>query len=157
MSSISVRNLLINGFCGPRTDQNATTPFTTPEIRADAAKETLYRITVEGLTGAPTAARLFVRFQVAQRTSGGIFPGTPGLAQTDQNPVWVEINANAHRGILPDGDWPTRIWRNEDGGPYIVERRILGGGSNRLWINPSNMLDGINPGIIMSIEAEVRY
>lgn len=166
---IAIRNTLLSGQCGPRTDSHllafgttgsATKPFATPEIRADAAKEVLYRLVIEGTTGAPTVARLFVRFQVAQRITGGVIPGLPGAEpdpQTDNRPIWSEINANTHGGILPDGDWPTRVWRSEDGGPYIVERRILGGSSNRLWINPSNMTDGTNPGIVMSLEAEVRY
>lgn len=149
----------MSGQCGPKTDVNETTPYYTPEIRADAAVETLYKITIEGTTGTPDAARLYARFEVAQRTSGGIIPGLAGVdpdPQTDNRPLWTQINANSHRGILPDGDIPTRLWRSEDGGPYTVTRRILGGCSNRIWLNPQ-LVGGTNPGIIVTIEAEVRY
>lgn len=149
----------MSGQCGPRTDVNKTSPYTTAEIRADAAVDTIYRITIEDVTGAPTSARLFVRFQIGQRTSGGIIPGLAGAEpdpQTDNRPLWTTINANSHPDMLPDGDWPTRAWRSEDGGPYTITRRIRGGGSHRLWINPS-LVGGTDPGIILTIETETRY
>jgi hypothetical protein len=156
---IAVRNVLLSGQCGPKTDINATAPFTTPEIRADSAVDTVYRFTIEGTTGTPTNARLYVRFQVGQRTTGGIIPGLAGAEpdpQTDNRPLWYTIDANTHPTLMPDGDWPTRLWRNEDGNNIIVERRIKGGSSHRLWVNPV-LAGGTSPGIIMTLECEVRY
>lgn len=156
---IAIRNLLLSGQCGPGTDVYSTSPYTTAEIRADAAVETVYRLTVEGTSGEPTTARLYARFQIAQRTSGGIIPGLAGVdpdPQTDARPLWTTISANSHPDLLPDGDWPTRIWRSEDGGPWTVTRRIRGGHSNRLWVNPQ-LAGGTTPGIIVTLEAIVRY
>lgn len=156
---IAVRSLLLSGQCGPKTDVRAIAPFYTPEIRADNAVETVYRFTIEGMVGTPTSARLFARFQVGQRTSGGVIPGLGVEAvdpQTDNRPIWQNVDANSNPALMPDGDWPTRLWRNEDGNNVVIERRIKGGSSNRLWVNPS-LVGGTNPGIIMTLEVEVRY
>lgn len=151
---IVCRNILMSGQTGPILGTPATTAFTTPELRCDDADEVVYRITVEGTVGSPTSAFLKAEFQIAQRTTNGEFGGSE--AYTDRNPIWQSIDANTHGGMLPDGDWPTRIWRSEDGTTVVVQRRIRGGCSNRLKLTPI-ISGGTSPGIKITVEAEVRY
>lgn len=154
---IAVRNVLLSGQRGPRTDQIATSTFYTPEIRADAAEETLYKFALEALEGAPTTASFTVRFQIALRTSRGVMG--QGLGEdnyTDKAPIWVTINADTHRDLLPDGDWPTRLANQTTTLPLLIVRRIRGGFSHRLAITPT-YAGGTNPAFVMSCENELRY
>lgn len=144
----------MSGQTGPIIGTPATSVFALPELRCDAAVETIYRITVEGASGSPTSAVLKAEFQIAQRTSGGASQGAGAV--TDALPIWQTIDANTHASLLPDGDWPTRIWRVEDATTVVVARRILGGHSHRLRLTPS-LGGGTTPGIIMTVEAETRY
>lgn len=154
---IAVRNVILSGQRGPRADQIASGTFYTPEVRADAADETLYKFLVESLEGAPTSASLRVWFQVAMRTTGGVVG--EGLGQdnfTDKKPVWVTINAVDQEHLLPDGDWPTRMANQATSPPRMVMRRIKGGMSHRLAIQVVYS-GGTTPAFVMSCENEVRY
>lgn len=151
---ITARNLLMSGMKGPTTLAIATSTFYTPEHRADAAIETLYRLTIEGLDGAPTSALLTVAFQICQRSSNGVTGGI--AAYTDAVPVWSTIDANRHGGFLPDGDWPTRIANQASTFPLMFTRRIRGGCSNRLAITPSYG-GGTTPAFRITLESETRY
>lgn len=151
---ITARNIILSGQFGPTTDVPATGVFYTPEIRADAAEEVVYRFVVESLEGTPTNAWVTVAFQICQRTSGG---GLGDIGKhTDAVPIWQTVDANTHRGLLPDGDWPTRVAYEASVLPIVLSRRIRGGCSNRLAIAPG-YIGGTTPAFRMTAECEVRY
>lgn len=151
---IGCRNILLSGQTGPIVGTVATSVFTTPEIRAGAAIETVYRFVIEGITGSPTTASLTAKFQMAQRTTGGQTGGAGAV--TDALPIWSDMNADTGRDLLPDGDWPTLIADQTLASPLVIVRRVKGGFSHRLAITPT-FTGGTSPAFSMTLEAEVRY
>lgn len=133
--SIAVRNIILQGQRGPRLDQAMNGTFYTPEIRADAAEETLYTLTIEGLEGAPASASYRVWFEMAHRNTRGVYGKGFGEDNfVDKGYKWVTMNAVDHAGLLPDGDWPTRVANQASTFPLTLTRRIKGGFSHRLRI-----------------------
>lgn len=154
---LACRNVILSGQRGPQKDAIAVAAFTTPEIRADAATETLYKFVVEAVEGAPTSALLTVAFQAAHRTTGGVVGQGVGQDNfTDRKPVWQTLNSDEHRDLLPDGDWPTLLADQTLAAPVVFFRRIRGGMSHRLLITPT-LTGGTTPAFVMSVENEVRY
>lgn len=132
---IAVRNVLLSGQRGPQKNAIPNGTYYTPEIRADAARETVYTFAVEAVEGAPASALLQVRFQVAQRSTRGVYGQAFGEDNfTDKSPLWQTIDAVNHAHLLPGGDWPTRMANQSTVAPFVVTRRILGGMSHRLAI-----------------------
>lgn len=171
---ISCRSVILNGQSGPthigdppRTGTHPTGRFATPTIRARAAKETVWKILVQSIEGAPSAALLTMRFEAAIATSGGnLVPpagvgaygptGDPRYYWTDLRPQWVILNADEHAALLPDGDFPTQVATSTLAAPVLLIRRVAGGFDHRLSINPT-VSGGTNPHFPLSIEVEVRY
>lgn len=164
MPQISCRNILLSGQTGPKTNTPGGPSFSLPEHRADAAQQTIYRILVEGIGGdtPPTSAVLRARFQICQRTGNGCNPdGSINRdAVTDASPVWTTIDENSQPNLLPYGDWPTRLWRLQDydaNNPFIIERSIRGGCSNRLMLFTEIGGGSTNAGIRLTVESETIY
>lgn len=168
MSSFSVRSVLLNGQAGPKRDGTIpTSRFNTPTIRARAARETVWKILIQSIEGAPTAAALTMRFEAAIGTSGGnLTPpagvgmyganGTPQYYWTDLRPQWQILNADDHANLLLDGDFAPQVASNSLAAPLLLIKRVAGGFDHRLSINPF-YTGGTNPFFPLSIETEVRY
>lgn len=133
---LAVRNVLMSGMRGPQLNAIPNGTYYTPEIRADAAVETIYTLVVEGIEGSPASALLNARFQIANRSTRGVYGKGFGEDNfTDKKYAWQTIDAVNHEHLLPGGDWPTRIANQSTAGfPMVITRRIKGGMSNRLAI-----------------------
>jgi len=82
---------------------------------ARGAKELVWKIMVEQVLGAPTAASLYIAFQAGFRTTKGNEeppigvgggPGGSRYNMTDVSQQWFTLNADSNPGFLPDGDFP---------------------------------------------------
>lgn len=116
-------------------------------------------LTVEQVTGAPTAARLRAQFEVLQPTSSGVI--------TDAAPggIWTPVDADLHPASLPDGDWPTTIADQTttqvaydklntvsgstavtigasatNPAPFVVGQRVQG---TSIWLGTSNVVEAV--------------
>lgn len=164
MSVISVRNVLLNGQPGPKAGVIPTGRFNTPTIRARTATETVWKILVQSIDGAPTSAILTARFEAGIGTSfgnatppAGVGVGVGGQYYwTDLHPTWQILDADQHAGLLPDGDFPTQLANQTLAAPVLYIKRVVGGFDHRLSINPFYS-GGTSPAFQLSIEAEVRY
>lgn len=155
---ITVRNMLLNGQYGQRSAAEGAGTYYFPIMRTNAAVETVYAVTIERLVGAPSSARLQLFFQSVQSTSQGIDSSNN---VTDLKPLPFTLNADDHRDLLPDGDWPTTVadqtMTTTVGASSIhLIRRIKGGFQHRLGFTQS-FTGGTTPAFVMTIEQQVRY
>lgn len=115
-------SLLLNGQYHP--DHSGTVPVSgqailLPRIQAArSAKEVVWSILVEQVTGAPTTASLYAGFQGGFRTSKGDENPPAGVGGgagasafyfTDVAQQWFTLNGDTEAGFLPDGDLPNPL------------------------------------------------
>jgi len=139
--------------------QAFTASFATPRIPARWAREVAWLLTVEGVTGTPTAASLVVVPQVAvmhsrNQTEESRFAST-------QDPLWQSLNPVDHAGMLPDGAFG-EVATHTIGAPdnaganaLIIPKRQAGGYWSRLYFDMT-FTGGTTPGFQISLEAVLR-
>lgn len=71
--------------------------------RMETERLTHVLLTVEAVTGGPSAASLKAYFEIQQPTSGG------AITNASPGGMWTRLDADLHPKALPDGDWPTQI------------------------------------------------
>ncbi|NKV28209.1 hypothetical protein GS921_00235 [Rhodococcus hoagii] len=136
-----------------------TASFATPRIPARWAKEVAWLLTVEGVTGAPTAASLRVTPQIAAMHTRNQLEDQ--RFTSTQDPLWQDINPYDHRGMLPDGAFGEVATHaigapNNDGSTcLVIPKRQAGGYWSRLFFDMS-FTGGTTPGFQISLEAVLR-
>ena len=142
---IVLRNLLMSNQPFPGVSAPAAGAWVySPIIRTEAALEVLYNVGVNGLDGAPTTARLEMKFQSVLQTNGTIIDGSP---------QYFDLTDPA---MLPDGNWPDPLANETLVAPVSVIRRIKGGIRHRLaW--RMTFTGGTTPAFRLTIEQLQRY
>lgn len=93
---MNVVNALLNG-------EPLSGPIALAEIRALWAEEVVYQVLVEQVTGGPSAAALGCKFEQYMSVSAA------QTVDTWPGGTWTPIDADANGGLIPDGDWPTKL------------------------------------------------
>ncbi len=145
--------VLLSGY----STASMSSPFVTPELPRNI-EDALVVISVESITGSPTAATITPTFEVWHSHVGTnqdeVVLGGSGLSPVDS---WYTINSALNPSMMPDGAWPTAL--DVSGAttstPVGTFRRIGGGFPWRLKIAWS-LSGGSTPSMKLSAMAYLR-
>lgn len=158
---ITCHGLLLNNQRGPVYNVATGADYGLPEIRgARSAVETVYKIAVESVVGAPTTASLTFQPQGALTTSNG--GGESGQNWLDTgDPLWTDLTYDEYPSLLPDGPFPLVVADHTyapatPASRRLLFRRIRGGFSHRLLVKQL-FTGGTSPGFNITVEYEIRY
>jgi hypothetical protein len=136
---------------------NLSAPFLSPEMPRDLLDATVV-VSVESISGAPSAATLTPKFQIWHSVIGGnqdeVYTGASG---TDPTNSWYDIGSAANPGMLPDGDWAAALDVSAAAlaSPVAMFKTIRGGFPWRLKLNWS-LTGGTAPAMKISAIAYCR-
>lgn len=144
---------LLNNFA----TSSMTSPFVSPELPRNLT-DAVVVITVESISGAPTAATITPQFQLWHSVIGGnqeeVFLGGSGV---NPDVSWLALTAAQNPSLLPDNDWPVGldVSAATTGAPVMVARRISGGFPWRLSLAWA-LTGGTSPAMKISAIAYCR-
>jgi hypothetical protein len=129
----------------------APSPYTTVELPRWLDRAVV-AVTVETVTGSPTAMAITPSFQMWHSVAGG--GEFERLVGTSFTPPWFDLSADTNPWLLPDGDWAPFTTVTPGPGGLSQAKTIRGGFPWRLKLHWT-FTGGTGPGAYISAIAYV--